>query len=299
MRVKHSGNWKQVDKVFIRHNGVWKQVNKLFHKVNGVWKEGWNNAIEVPASSIPNRNINFNLFTHVGSPNEPVQVVFDSGNNKEFLSDNVNTPAFNVGNFVNGSEIIITFGTGTIVAGRGGDGGLGTQSEDHSGTNPQNGGTGFHTTRACKVTNNGQIAGGGGGGGRGGSRTTYNCSGSGGGGAGGWHHATTPLANGTGRDSQSIPSGYGGIGAGEQHDRNNSPRAGDGNLTTGGPFSNSSNNGTDRGGKGGDLGQAGEQGYGSTHNQGPSGGGSAGNAVKGNNLITWVTLGTITGNRVN
>ena len=299
MRVRHLGTWKEINKVFVRHNGVWKEVNKLFHNVNGVWKEGWNNAIEVTPDTIPSRNINFNLFTHVGSPSDPVQVVFDSGNNKEFLSTAIGTSAFNVGNFKAGSEIFITFGTGTIVAGRGGNGGRGTQSEDHSGTNPTAGGTGFQTGIACEVTNNGHIAGGGGGGGRGGGRYTYHSSGSGGGGAGGYHYATTASAVGTGIDATAIPEGYGGIGAGPQGDRNWSARATDGGLTTGGAGSNASNGDSNRGGKGGDLGQAGEQGYGGTHNQGPSAGGGAGNAVKGNNLITWVKLGTITGNRVN
>lgn len=172
-----------------------------------------------------------------------------------------------------------------VIAGRGGDGGN-TASPGVSATNGEDGGHGIFANYSLIIDNQSVIAGGGGGGGAGGAvlitRDGSNIGFAFGGGGG----AGAPFGVGGTVDGQSSTGLLGGLG---------------GNGQIGMPTGN--------GGKGGDLGQNGINGSASSgfvdngsNTQGTpipfSIEGSAGDAIHGNSLITWVNTGTIYGNIV-
>lgn len=205
-------------------------------------------------------------------------------------STSTGTYGFNVSSIPSGSVISIT--NNGFIYGCGGAGGNATQS---GGSNGGNGGPAFFTNYALSFTNNGTIYGGGGGGGAGGMGieiTLSNRSAGGGGGGGG------------------APNGTGGTGASGY--RTTGTAGGTASLTGGGAggLAGASYSGsfyrTDpwgNGGAGGAPGSSGGGGY-----QGYDGGdvdaisgvfghpgggpGSAGVAVQGSSLITWLATGT-------
>lgn len=175
--------------------------------------------------------------------------------------------------------LTLTIESGAVVAGCGGNGGN-TASPGVSATNGEDGGHGIFANYSLIIDNQSVIAGGGGGGGAGGAvlitRDGSNIGFAFGGGGG----AGAPFGVGGTVDGQSSTGLLCGLG---------------GNGQIGMPTGN--------GGKGGDLGQNGINGSASSgfvdngsNTQGTpipfSIEGSAGDAIHGNNLITWVNTGT-------
>lgn len=215
-------------------------------------------------------------------------------------SSSTSLPALDTGTFPSGVAIRIV-NNGTI-AGAGGAGGMGAYG--HSATNAQAGGAGgvaFYARVPISMTNNGVIQGGGGGGGGGGNTSANanaafsNGAGSGGGGAG--------SVAGAGRAGT---AGTGGGGSANNVSANGSLNAGGAGGTVQGTAyaqpANTTGGESSDGGRGGDPGQAGARGAnGWTSQHGFAGfgapGGAAGNAVVGESLVTYLTVGTIKGPR--
>jgi hypothetical protein len=176
-----------------------------------------------------------------------------------------NLPALSVPASFTTGDVITIVNNGTVT----GCGGLGTGISGYSAGSP--GSPGLSAAFPVTVTNNGLIAGGGGGGGAGGlyrpNKGDWADGTAGGGGAG--------TVVGQGRPGGAYATA-------------SSP----GTATTGGAAGIAYNfNGT--GGAGGNLGQPGGNGSGSTF--AGTAGYPAGNAVSGNGYITWTVLGTRTG----
>jgi len=211
-------------------------------------------------------------------------------------SSTANYALTNPSTWASGVIINLIIESGAVVAGLGGDAGDGAKVFGGDFTPPtdgKKGGNGVLILSDININNLGIIASGGGGGGGGGIVTTappfsYAIT-SGGGGGGGAPHGT---ANnyGLGGDYPSQPNSengqnatatIGGVGGLARHES--------GTLVAG-----------SKGGKGGDLAQAGEDGYYDT--SASTGvvikgiGGAAGDyAVNGNSFITWTATGTIYG----
>lgn len=200
--------------------------------------------------------------------------------------------------------IQLVISNGAFIVGTGGRGGDGFAFINIRGTsdfgssittNGRNGALGMRITTATTIINNGVIGGGGGGGGgalsfeffRDDARTLFRKgAGSAGSGAAALGAMRTLGISVTNPDDT-------------RYIQNN---GGQGTIEEGGTQRTASWGGyTATGGKGGDLGQAGQNGAASgpvdaTVDTGT--GGAAGNAVDGDSLITWTTLGDIRGNRV-
>ena len=189
--------------------------------------------------------------------------------------------------------LVLTIEVGAVVAGLGGIGGNGSKVFTGSLTLPtdgQKGGNGLLILSDIGINNLGVIACGGGGGGGGGIVTT----------APPFSYAITSGGGGGGGSPKGTANNYG-IG-GDYPSQSNSENGQNGTDTTGGNGGLARHeNGTlvagSKGGKGGDLGQAGEDGYYDT--SASTGavikgiGGAAGDyAVNGNSHITWVATGT-------
>ena len=295
LNVNDGGTFKEVKEVFVKDSGVWKQVNEVYAKTAGTWEL----IFGVTYVSLSGVQTNYNLATALGIT-APTIVSVTVADGTYFVSTLAATPAFDVGSLPSGSSVRLSLPSDAIIAGRGGNGGYGTQGEGAAGQPGGNGGVGLKTRFPMSLTNNGIIGGGGGGGGGAGGRVVYHPAGSGGGGAGGWHF-TTETETGLPGDgvptsnqgfSGTVAEGYGGIGAGGRGGLNTSPRASDGTITLGGAGSDDTRGtGTRIGGTGGNLGQNGAAVV--------YPGGTAGNAIDGHSYITYVTSGTISGGQVN
>ena len=129
---------------------------------------------------------NFNLYEYVGSPAQPLSLIFNVGSGKEITSNNTRpsvwrnfpprTPAFTVGNFPSGSTVIIN-NNGYITGGGGFGGGGGQNTEagtftgklvSMDGADGGKGGDGIVKGSSnnfdCTLVNTGTVAGGGDGG---------------------------------------------------------------------------------------------------------------------------------------
>ena len=185
-------------------------------------------------------------------------------------------PAFDVGSWPSGVEINIFIGSGATIAGRGGQGGFGGSGDPFGpieGADGEDGGIGIYARYPVTIENSATIAGGGGGGG-------------GGHGGGPNEFVNEVGGNGGGGAAFGVGPGTGPPNAGE-----------DGGLTTGGAGGEGIGGGQDAG-DGGNAAQVGQDAQESI--TGASGeGGAAGVAVDGDSFITWDTLGTIIGDRIN
>lgn len=183
--------------------------------------------------------------------------------NAQIGSNNTAFAAFFILELPTGTDLTINIGSSGFICGAGGDG-----ASFQPFTNGYPGGDGLHVAPqpagvVIRVNNSGWIGGGGGGGG---SASQSGIDAGGGGGAG-----KSPGAGG-------YPGGH------------------PGTLTAGG---NGSAPIIDLGGQGGARGAPGARGSSIPNIVFVSEGGAAGRAVVGNNRITWGTVGTIYGARVN
>ena len=196
------------------------------------------------------------------------------------LSTSTSTPAFRTGVFPTNSIVSVSVAGGSVIAGKGGNGGTGAPSGVcgcQPGVNGSSGGTGLLLETNTWLFNSGIIGGGGGGGGGGGAECNYIWNASAGGGGGGAGFGTGAPTNGCG-----VTAGrFGGTGA-------------NGGLLTGGAGGASGNGGnTAAGGAGGALGQAGTAGQ--TRGDSGGAGGAAGRSIQGSNYYVGGNVGDIRG----
>ncbi len=167
--VKDSGVWKLPKSIWVK-DGTWRVCNNVYVKQGGSWRE------MIKTVSLTSNKNNFNLWEHVGSPSQPISIIFNIAPNVTISSSGYTggyrTTAFTVGNFPNGSSVLIN-NNGTI-AGGGGDGGVGGAGYNNQARSPEKGKNGGYglvkgSSRSydCTLVNTGTIAGGGGGGGGG------------------------------------------------------------------------------------------------------------------------------------
>lgn len=216
---------------------------------------------------ISSDTLDYNIFTEVGSPTDPVNVVLTIEENVVVGSSDVTQPALNTGSLPVGSTVeIINNG---VVVGMGGYGGDAVWNACQTG---QDGGTALSISLPVTITNNGIIGGGGGGGG---AHTHY-----------GYYYPKIGYGGGGGAGSQVGPAGLLGPTIEEKYPGHA------GSLYTGGVCARAADGCR---GFGGDLGQAGDHGGGSD-SVCNSPGGSAGNAVTTNgHAITWTNQGDVRG----
>jgi len=282
--VNDEGTWKLPKSVWINQLGTWRVCKNVYVNKSGAWRE------MIKTVDLTSSQQNFDLYKHVGSPDQPLSLIFNIESNVTISSYDVLPPyyngvarfniaprtnAFTVGNFPSGSTVIIN--NNGYISGGGGFGGSGANKISNSINYPNitaaKGGDASHgITKGSSnnfditIVNTGTIASGGGGGGGAGSYYTpgsspFSTGGNSGGGSGGDGGGVTGFSR-----------------------------------TQGGPGSANNDNyvlGTD-GGNGGSLGENGQAGQANGAGQRPNGaGGKAGKAVGSD--IELAVSGTIIG----
>ena len=189
--VNDEGTWKLPKSIWINQLGTWRVCSNVYVRSGGAWRE------MIKSVELDSSKQNFNLYEYVGSPAQPLSLIFNIGANKEITT--VNTvpstrpmtattvpTAFTVGNFPSGSTVIIN--NNGYISGGGGYGGGGTGYNNSKVPPGQNGGNGIEKGSSnnfdCTIVNTGTIAAGGGGGGGGQYITYYGKGAEGGEGAG-------------------------------------------------------------------------------------------------------------------
>ena len=293
--VKAEDKWNLPKSIWTKVGGVWRVCTNVYIREDDIWHE-MIRSVDLDTSGGTDFK-NFNLYEYVGSPTEPLSLIFNIPFDATIGSDGPTLPswcpywcattrtnlpkrptAFTVGNFATGSTVIIN--NNGYISGGGGYGGAGGNSFAKgpnypnltSGSTGGVGGDGIMKGSSnsfdITVVNTGTIAGGGGGGG----------------GAGSYYKTAETFGSPTATNG-----GSGGDGAGVTGF----------SRTQGGPSSSN----TDRyvlstdGGQGGALGENGQAGQASPSpgqiatNNGP--GGKAGKAVGSD--IELAVSGTIIG----
>jgi hypothetical protein len=163
--VKDDDTWYLPKSVWVK-SGTWRVCNNVYVKSGGAWKE------LIKTIDITSSKSNFNLYEYLGSPSEPLSVIVNIASFVEIFSSDTSgnrTPAFTVGNFPNGSTVIIN--NNGYISGGGGFGGTPEYRYGNGYYLPSNGfagGAGMVKGSSnnfdCTIVNTGTIAGGGGGG---------------------------------------------------------------------------------------------------------------------------------------
>ena len=244
--VKNAGKWYLPKFIWVKYSGTWRVCNNVYIKSGGSWRE------MIKTVTLTSNKSNFNLWEHVGKPTQPVSLVFTVNSGVTIsckrpaltqwcpyhcvdLRENVPNSlptAFTVGNFPNGSTVIIN--NNGYISGGGGYGGAGGNTFSKGdrypykldGSNGGAGGVGLAkgSSRSydCTIVNTGTIAGGGGGGGGAGAyyverefpyNSGYASGGHGGDGAGVEGYSKTQGGNSASNQNQydkSINGGQGG-----------------------------------------------------------------------------------------
>jgi len=271
--VNDKGTWKLPKSVWVK-SGTWRVCKNVYVKQGGSWRE------LIKTVDITSNKNNFNLYSYLGSPSQPLSVVVNIASNVTIGSSGPTLPqwcpyycattrknlpkrppAFTVGNFPTGSTVIIN--NNGYISGGGGYGGAGGNSfskgprypYELDGSNGGDGGDGIVKGSSrnfeISIVNTGTIAGGGGGGG--GGRSYFIPS------TGQW----SPGGNSSG--------GNGGDGAGVT-----------GYSKTQGGSSSTNQNNYDKGidgGQGGAIGQNGQAGQAPASQYRNGAGGKAGKAI--------------------
>jgi len=177
--VNDNGTWKLPKSIWINQLGTWRVCSNVYVNKSGAWKE------MIKSVDLDSSKQNFNLYEYVGSPAQPLSLIFNVGSDKEItcfdtkpaLQKNFATklPAFTVGNFPSGSTVIIN--NNGYITGGGGWGGAGALTQEDGGNRPygsypgnngQKGGDGIVKGSSnnfdCTLVNTGTVAGGGDGG---------------------------------------------------------------------------------------------------------------------------------------
>ena len=182
--VKQGGLWYPVKEIYTKQGGTWKQAS-MYSRVSGTWQPT-HYHVEITADTQ-----NYDLFSALGSPTNPVTVSVHIHPGVVVGSASTATPAFDTGGSWAAGSRLYLMNEGTIV-GAGGNGGKGgTGSSDCLSSvvyDGDDGGSAISLQVDAVIDNsNGYIYGGGGGGGGGGplfSLAKVLTGGGGGGGAG-------------------------------------------------------------------------------------------------------------------
>jgi hypothetical protein len=166
--VNDEGTWKLPKSIWINQLGTWRVCSNVYVNKSGSWKE------MIKSVTLTSNKNNFNLYAHVGSPTQPLSLIFNISSGVEIYSsgntDGYRTTAFTVGNFPAGSTVIIN-NNGYISGGGGDRGSIVSGGRYGQGGPGGNGGYGLvkgsNNNYDCTFVNTGTIAGGGGGGGGG------------------------------------------------------------------------------------------------------------------------------------
>jgi hypothetical protein len=238
--VKQDDVWKLPKSIWVKSD-TWHVCKNVYMKQGGSWRE------MIKTVTLTSDKTNFNLWKHVGSPTQPLSLIFNINDDVTISSSGSSggyrTTAFTVGDFPNGSTVIIN--NNGMIAGGGGDGGTGGRGYQNQTSRPVSGGNGGYglikgssKSYDCTLVNNGTIAGGGGGGG---------------GGSAGDLISNVVGDGGTGGDGAGI-SGYA---------PNQGQSGGAGTCVTAPPIAGGGTSCGSAGGAGGSNGQDGESGGGS------------------------------------
>lgn len=250
--------------------------------------------------AISSNQTNYNLFTALGSPTTPVDVVVTVNSGVIISSNSTSTPAFDEGSLPLGSTVkLINLGKIYGMGGVGGSGGSAANSPSRAfaGSSGSNGGVALKLTCPTVVVNaSGEIFGGGGGGGGGGGVNAYDSvsnvyvfMGGGGGGGGRSGSNTATSAGGSVSGANFNYSGSSGV-VGTSSSKGTGGSGGDG--TPSGLIGQAAN-----GGSGGEWGSSGDTAS-TPSNPGvdvwiAGSGGSGGDAGKSVDLngqsITWIS----------
>ena len=177
--VNDEGTWKLPKSIWVNQLGTWRVCSNVYVNKSGAWRE------MIKSVDLDSSKENFNLYEYVGSPAQPLSLIFNIGSNKEITSPPNPVPkdqygrdarpmsattvptAFTVGNFPSGSTVIIN-NNGYISGGGGYGGGGKAANKVPPGQNAGNGiEKGSSNNFDCTIVNTGTIAAGGGGGGGG------------------------------------------------------------------------------------------------------------------------------------
>ena len=276
--IKNANTWSKLKKAFIKNGGNWSEIKTIWIKNGGVWSKSFVNATIVNVASQNNINLKTLYTNQTGAaPSSAVSVVYNINGNIGSVS--TATPALVTDTWPAGSEIVINVTNGVYVVGAGGNSAIPAGGEGQSGGNAIS--LSFNVT----INNLGTI---GGGGGAGGSLLDAGKIVSLGGGGAGIVAGSTSLHGRTGYSANIY-------GAGAQN--GTTITGGSGSVQTvypyGGYFV------TYYGGNGGNLGQAGGQGYlsDSFSSAGPiAPGGAAGKAIALNTYTATIpVVGTVLG----
>lgn len=315
--VRDAGTWKEASEIYVRDAGVWKQVEEGFVRDAGVWKSFYKNAFEFTQTISSDTN-NYDLRSAAIAAGwdtvTPLDATVTINSGVYVGSTSTGSYAFQTGSGFPAGSVLRLINNG-IILGRGGDGGNGGQWSAN-GSGGGNAGPALLASAAIQITNNNQIAGGGGGGGGGASRYMERSAsghafavhgGGGGGGRGGSERGNRGASNNTaisggqttisdtrpghGSAGTLTSAGGGGV-AGQRRTQFNSAfgNFGQGEIAGG------------AGGAGGGLGSSGANGGDGSTPFNPNGfgvigrtggaGGPPGNAVVGDNNITWIETGS-------
>jgi len=175
--VNDEGVWKLPKSIWINDGTSttgatgWRVCKNVYVNDNGFWRE------MIRSVDLTSSQSNFNLWNYVGSPTQPLSLIFNINANVTISSsdpvNNINpskrATAFVVGNFPAGSTVIIN--NNGYISGGGGFGGRGAEVGRY---NASGGGAGGYALERggpnnydITLVNTGTIAGGGGGGGGG------------------------------------------------------------------------------------------------------------------------------------
>ena len=282
--IKNANTWSKFKKAFIKNGGTWSEIKTIWIKNSGVWQKVFVNETIVNVSSQNNINLKTLYTNQTGAaPSSAVRVIYNINGNIGSTSNA--TPSLVTDTWPAGSEIFINIGSGISVLGAGGNSGfeIGT-----AGT--QSGGDAISLSFNVTISNLGTIGGGGGAGGSsispgGGGCTVGQILSLGGGGAG--SVAGSKSLHGR------VPCGSVSVAA-ATNGTSTTGGNGSSHTTIIGPYSF-----TEHGGKGGDLGQAGGQAFGTSNIVATSyygNGGAAGKAIALNTYTaTRPVIGTVLG----
>lgn len=215
--VNDEGTWKLPKSIWVNQFGTWRVCKNVYVRYDGKWFE------MMETVDLTSSKQNFNLYEYVGSPTEPLSLIFNIEASVEISSLGITgdkrTPAFTVGNFPSGSTVIIN--NNGYISGGGGAGGLGGDGYRNQIKNPTAGGNGGYglvkgssNDFDCTIVNTGTISGSGGGGGGGNgnqvSGGTATPGGDGGDGAGITGFSRTQGGDGAPRNCYTAPPAAGG-----------------------------------------------------------------------------------------
>jgi len=245
--IKNSNAFSILKKAFVKNSDTWSEIKAIWIKDGGVWQKVFVNETTVNVDSQNNINLKTLYTSQTGAaPSSAVRVIYNI--NGDIGSSSTATAALVTDTWPAGSEIFINIASGVYVVGAGGNSGF---DNIDPGGGAQSGGDAISLGFNVTISNLGTIGGGGGAGG-------------------------SLIASGAGScpSNQIFALGGGGAGivAGSKslHGRvicssANVSAAANGTKTTGGNGSSQALGGgaytfNYAGGKGGDLGAAGNQG---------------------------------------